>query len=191
MVDIERPKSNVVRNGSFRVNVPIARNFETEKTDGIVGIFPQYYEELGSQPYTVQMLTQNDYADGWQQVVPTAKHMTKTFVNSDGNTVSRLYTNAYRMKVNLAQLPEYLWHRMQRVYKTNQQLYTVNNGYHYYIVESTNVDDEIRELAHILSITQELSTRPEYSNRVHQLLSILKENDVYGWVVIRARNMYH
>ena len=186
MIDID--KSNVVRNGSFRVNIPIARNYETEKTNGCVSIFPKFYEELSYNSYTIQMLTQNDYADGWRQVVPTAKHMTRKYINSEGAIVSRLYTNAYKMKVNLAQLPEYLWHRMQRV---DMHTYTVNNGYHYYTIEKTNVDNEIRELAHILSITQELSSRAKYSERVHELLNILKENDVYGWVVIRAKNMYH
>jgi hypothetical protein len=187
MVDMEvKTNTNVrpVRNGSFRVNIPIARNYETEKTNGIVSIFPKYYEQVDSANYTVQMLTQNDYAEGWQQIVPNAKYFTKRFIDTEGNQVSRLYSNAFRMKVNLAQLPEHLWHKMQYV---DQSMHTVNNGYHYYYVESSNVDDEIRELAHILRQVVCSSHR----NRVHELLHVLKDNDVYGWVVIKGKNMYH
>jgi hypothetical protein len=188
MVDMEYQDKPKVRNGSFRVRVPICRNYETIQSNGIVSFFPKQYEEIDSVIHTVQMLTQNDYAEGWQQMVPKAKHFTKNYVDSEGNHVSRVFTNAYRMKVNLAQLPEYLWHRIQRVDMRNS---TVNNGYHYYTVENTNVDDEIRELAHILNISQELSLRAKYKERVHELLNILKDNDVYGWVVIRAKTMYH
>ena len=176
-----------VKNGSFRVKVPIARQskyYDSSNTNGVNSIFPYEYEELDSANYTVQMLTQNDYADGWRQVVPASKHYTKKFVDSNGNHVSRLYTNAYKMKVNLAQLPEYLWHRMQYV---DEATHTVNNGCHYYTIERTNVDDEIRELAQILQLTP----CPSYRERVYELLNILKDNDVYGWVVIRAKSMYH
>jgi hypothetical protein len=66
-------------------------------------------------------------------------------------------------------------------------MHTVNNGYHYYTVMKTNVDDEIRELAHILRQVR----CPKYKDRVHELLNILKDNDVYGWVIIKAKAMYH
>jgi hypothetical protein len=176
MVEIEPKK---VRNGSFRVCIPIGKDMG----EGVFAYSPRYYEQIDSKFYTVQMLTQNDLADGWQQVVPRAKTFVKKFVDSEGNQQVRNFTNAYRMKVNLAQLPEYLWNRMQ-YYDENTT--TVNNGYHYYIVESTNVDFEIRELVNILK----KSVLPELKERVHELLTILKDNDVYGWVVIRAKSMY-
>ncbi len=186
MVDMEVNKSSTSshRNGSFHVNIPIARNYEQTDSNGVNCISPKYYEKIDDASYTVQMLTQNDYADGWQQIVPRAKHYTKRYTDTEGNLVSRLYSNAYRMKVNLAQLPEHLWHRMVYVDET---MHTVNNGYHYYTVMRTNVDDEIRELAYILRQTLCLS----YKERVHELLNILKDNDVYGWVVIKAKAMYH
>jgi len=174
---VENNTTRPVRNGSFRVNVPVG------KENYCPSIYPKYYEEVDRVTCTVQMLTQNDYADGWQQVVPRAKHYTKRFIDTEGNHVSRLYSNAYRMKVNLAQLPEYLWHRMHYVDET---MHTVNNGYHYYYVENSNVDDEIRELAHILRNIP----CPSYKDRVHELLTILKDNDIYGWVVIKAKSMY-
>ncbi len=164
----EKQKEVKVRNGSFRVTVPMVQE--------VVG-------QNDTRTYTVQMLTQNDYADGWRQVVPRSKSFIKKFVDSEGNQQMRHYSNAYRMKINLAQLPEYLWHRMQYY---NENTKTVNNGYHYYIVEASSVDDEIIELANILKE----SPKAEYKERVHELLTILKDNDVYGWVVIRAKSMY-
>jgi len=176
MVEIE---PNKVRNGSFRVHVPIGKNMG----EGVICYWPKYYEQIDTRVYTIQMLTQNDLADGWQQVVPRAKKFVKKFVDSEGNQLVRNLSNAYRMKVNLAQLPEYLWHKMQYY---NENTRTVNNGYHFYIVESTNVDSEICELVQILKY----SVLPEFKERVHELLTILKDNDVYGWLIIRAKNMY-
>ncbi len=181
MVDIEPnfQEKNKVRNGSFRAYVPVGKDMG----EGVVGYSPKYYEQVDTNVITVQMLTQNDYADGWQQVVPRAKTYVKKFVDSEGNEQRRVFSNAYRMKINLAQLPEYLWHRM--VYY-NETTKTVNNGYHYYIIEATNVDAEIRELASILKNPPLV----EHRDRVKELLTILKDNDVYGWVVIRAKSMY-
>ena len=164
----EKQKEHKVRNGSFRINVSID---------------PECVEQIDKKTCTVQMLTQNDYADGWRQVVPRAKFFIKKFVDTEGNQQIKNYSNAYRMKINLAQLPEYLWHRM--IYY-NENTKTVNNGYHYYIVEATSVDDEIKELVNILKEP----AQAEYKERVHELLTILKDNDVYGWVVIRAKSMY-
>ena len=87
------------------------------------------------------------------------------------------------MKFNLAQLPEYLWDRMQYI---DEKTKSVNNGIHYYIIERTNVDDEIRELSSLLKHNVET----KYKERVYELLNILKDNDVYGWLIIRAKSMY-
>lgn len=176
MVDIEPVK---VRNGSFRVSIPIGKNMG----EGVICYSPKYYEQVDRKNYNVQMLTQNDYADGWQQVVPRAKYYVKKYIDTEGNQQIRHFNNAYRMKVNLAQLPEHLWFKMHYYDETTK---TVNNGYHFYYVEATNVDEEIRELATLLRNP----VLPELKERVHELLTILKDNDVYGWVVIKAKNMY-
>jgi hypothetical protein len=183
-MEVNKTSNGSHRNGSFHVSFPIARNYESNESGGIVSIFPKYYEVLDHVSYTVQMLTQNDYAEGWQQIVPKAKYYSKVYTDTEGNTVSRLYSNAYRMKVNLAQLPEYLWHRMIYVDET---MHTVNNGTHHYTIMSTNVDAEIRQLAHILHKVPS----NEYKDKVFELLNILKDNDVYGWVVIKAKSLYH
>jgi hypothetical protein len=173
---------NKVKNGSFRVTVPIGRNSGYESNDVRV-MWSKDYEEVDYATYTVQMLTQNDYADGWQQIVPRVKTYSKTFKDEEGNEQTRIGTNIYRMKVNLAQLPEHLWHRMKYLNETH---WTVRNGMHYYLVEATPVDKQIRRLVHLSSFPR----MDELKEEVMELLNVLKENDVYGWVVIRAKNLY-
>lgn len=185
MVEIEPnfQEKHKVRNGSFRVSVPIIRKVDESIASCGSCFFPKEVEQVDTNNYVVQMLTQNDYADRWRQVVPRARRYTKKFVDTEGNEQVKVFSNAYRMKVNLAQLPEYLWHRMQYVNDTTK---LVRNGIHHYIIEKSNVDDEIHELANLLRLPVE----KQHKERVMELLNILKDNDIYGWLVIRAKNMY-
>lgn len=177
MVEIEGNFKN--KNGSFYVSVPVARNLG----DNSNCMYPKEFEQVGSNKYIVQMLTQNDYAEGWRQIVPSSKKYYKKIINTEGETSFKSYLNSYRMKINLAQLPEYLWHRMQYV---DENTKSVNNGIYSYLIEATNVDEEIIELANILK-NPPLS---KFKERVQELLTILKDNDVYGWLIIRAKHMY-
>jgi hypothetical protein len=173
-----------VKNGSFQVSIPMGRKVnEEELVNGLSCYFPKEFEQMDTSIYTVQMLTQNDYADGWRQIIPNAKRYYKKYTNTNGDTHLKSYLNAFRMKINLAQLPEYLWHRMQYV---DDNTHYVSNCIHHYIIEKSNVDDEIYELVNILKQHH----KSEYKERVNELLTILKDNDVYGWVVIRAKSMY-
>jgi hypothetical protein len=169
-----------VKSGSFRVNVPISKNED-------YCVFPKYSEIKEYQQRVVPMITMNELADGWVQMVPIAKNYIKTF-QDENKLNTRKVSNIYRLKVNLAQLPPYLWHRMKYYYDNGEPTnkFTVRNGMFYYLVEPTNVDDEIRELAGILNHAYDV----DYKQRVNELLTVLKDNDVYGWVVIKAKNMY-
>jgi hypothetical protein len=162
-----------IKNGSFRVRMPDINRYIPESK----------YDNVEPVICNVQMLTQHDYADGWRQVVPRMRTSTKKYKDEKGFETIRHYSNAYKMKINLAQLPLYLWHRMQYADGDN---YTVRNGMHHYLIEHTNVDSEIRELVNITNMPVCNSMR----ERVSELLNILKDNDVYGWVVIRAKSMY-
>jgi len=94
---------------------------------------------------------------------------------------SKISSNVFRMNVNLAQLPYHLWYSMRR----NRSY--VSEGMYSYNVEKTDVDSDIRELA--------LYTAQPYNveNRdiVLSLLNTMKENDIYGWVTIKASALYH
>jgi hypothetical protein len=180
---VEMESKYHIKNGSFRVVVPISRQIVDSDGSVVNCFFPKDYEQVDSKAYTVQMLTQNDYADGWRQIIPSAKRYSKTYKDLEGNEIIKSYSNAFKMKINLAQLPEYLWHRMQYI---DDNTKSVRNRIHHYIIEKTNVDDEIRELGDLLKQHVESKHR----ERVYELLNILKDNDVYGWLVIRAKAMY-
>jgi hypothetical protein len=127
------------------------------------------------------MLSQNEYANGWRQVVPKKRVYIKHFKDDNGMEHSKISSNVFRMNVNLAQLPYHLWYSMRR----NRSY--VSEGMYSYNVEKTDVDSDIRELA--------LYTAQPYNveNRdiVLSLLNTMKENDIYGWVTIKASALYH
>ena len=129
------------------------------------------------------MITQNELADGWLLSHPKYRCYYKTVTNQAGEKVNTRVNGSYHFKVNLAQLPENLWHKLNFL---NEKSYYVNDGMYDYTVFTTPVDDEIRELYHL---TKQMRCH-EHKDRVYELLNLLKDNDVYGWVVIRARNMY-
>ncbi len=132
---------------------------------------------------TIPMITQNELADGWLMAHPPHRCYYKTTTNEAGEKVNTRIKGSYHFKVNLAQLPENLWHKLNFL---NYHSYYVNDGLYDYTVENTPVDTEIRELYHL---TKQMKS-PEHKERLQELLTVLKDNDVYGWVVIRARNMY-
>ena len=174
-----------IKNGSFRVDIPLMSTFITSE---INCVSPGECDIKERVRHNVPMITMNELADGWRQVVPKVRHYMKTVSDDKGVTTKIKCSNIFRTRVNLAQLPSYLWHRMQRYYKDGEltQNYTVRNGIHYYMIEHTNVDDEIRELAKII----EKPVEKAFKERVHELLNVLKDNDVHGWVVIKANRLY-
>ena len=60
------------KNGSFRINVPISKNED-------YCVFSKYSEIKEYKQVTVPMITMNELADGWHQVVPKAKNFIKTY----------------------------------------------------------------------------------------------------------------
>ncbi len=177
--------SSSVRYGSFNVEIPVGSEdpYESKLNNGCYSIFPKYSNIKSYNSYTIPMITQNELADGWLSVHPRYKFYYKTVTDEKGEKVNKRINNSYHFKINLAQLPENLWHKLMYV---NHHSNHVNDGLYEFSVENTPVDAEIRELYHL---TKQMKC-PEHKERVHELLTVLKDNDVYGWVVIRARNMY-
>lgn len=174
-----------MKNGSFTVNIPVGRK---QLSDEDVCLFPKQFEQIDQNTYTVNMLNQHELADEWVQVLPYPRSVSRKFKNVDENgietTVDRTVKQLFKMRVNLAQLPHNLWHKMRRY---NDSSFVVKHRIYHYLVENTAVDSEIREL---YSLTNKQKTI-ENKERVKELLNLLKDNDVYGWVVIRARNYMH
>ncbi len=172
-----------VRNGSFRVRVPVGNPSSVTMLDqdGAYSLYPNEYEQKDTVNHTVQMLSQNEYANGWRQVVPKKRVYIKRFKDDNGMEHSKISSNVFRMNVNLAQLPYHLWNRMR-----HNSSY-VSEGMYNYNVERTDVDSDIRELAHYTTIPYNIAHR----ERVFSLLNTMKENDIFGWATIKASAMYH
>ncbi len=170
--------------GSFNVEIPVGSEdpYETQLNNGCYSIFPKYKTIKSYNSYTVPMITQNELADGWLLSHPPGRCYFKTTKDENGEHNTRV-AGSYHFKVNLAQLPENLWHKLNFL---NNNSYYVNDGLYDYTLYNTPVDDEIRELYHL---TNQMKS-PEHKERLFELLNVLKDNDIYGWIVIRARNMY-
>ncbi len=172
------------RYGSYNVEIPVGGedNYESKLNGGCYSTFSKYSNIKSYNSYTIPMISQNELADGWLAVHSPTRCYFRT-VNENNTLVNKRIDSSYHFKVNLAQLPENLWHKLNFL---NHHSYYVNDGLYDFTVENTPVDNEIRELYHL---TKQMKS-PEHRDKVHELLNVLKDNDVYGWVVIRARNMY-
>jgi flagellar basal body rod protein FlgG len=177
-----------VKNGNFKVKIPIGNSnsfMRIDETD-TYSLFPKDYVKVDTVQHTVPMLSQNEYAHRWNQVLPRKRVYIKQFKNDKNEDVAKISSNVYRMNVNLAQLPYHLWSRMRRIKnQTSTHNYRVNDNIYQYIVEPSNVDDEIRTLVCILNQQHNVA----YYEQIRNILTVLKDNDVYGWPVIKA-HMY-
>ncbi len=173
------------RYGSFNVEIPVGSedSYDSHLNNGTYSTFSKYLNIKKYNSYTIPMITQNELADGWLMSHPSTRCYFKTTTNEAGEKVNTRVNHSYHFKVNLAQLPENLWHKMNFL---NYHSYYVTDGLYSFTVENTPVDDEIREL---YNLTNKIKCQ-EHKEKVQELLTLLKDNDIYGWVVIRARNMY-
>jgi hypothetical protein len=177
-----------MKNGSFVVNIPVGRK---KISDDTICLFPKEFEQIDKNTYTVNMLNQHELADGWVQTLPFPSSVKRKIKHIDENevetTVERFFIQRFKMRVNLAQLPHNLWHRIKCDSRYNEDSFIVKNRIYSYLVEKTAVDKEIRELYYLTTLPK----TPENCENIKELLVVLKDNDVYGWVVIRARNYIH
>jgi len=136
---------------------------------------------------TVKPLSQIDLANGWKLVVPHKINTTVNSIDDKGNNIIKVTSNIVHCKINLAQLPRYLWSQWRNQFITNQKTnIKVVDKSHYYYIEPTSIDREIALLVDILDEPYKVV----YKEQVNQLLNVLKENDIHGWCVIKAQNMY-
>jgi hypothetical protein len=129
--------------------------------------------------HIIRPLSQDDLARGWRLIAPKIRHFKNT--PSENNEGNKRTSNLYHSKVNLAQLPYHLWHKVTHI--KMKWIYDKSHVYHY---ESTNVDNEIRELVKILNNPFDIKNK-EY---VTFLLNTLSDNNVNGWPIIKAKHFY-
>ena len=123
----------------------------------------------------IKPLSQNDLAYDWRLVVPRIKKNT--------DITSKFQNNIYRSKVTLCQLPRHLYTKRKTLRNGNIR---ATEASHIFYIDKTNVGDEIIELVQILDNSYDIS----YKERVCDLLEVIKDNNINGWVTIKASRLY-
>ncbi len=110
--------------------------------------------------------TQDELAEGWRQNLP------KSARNQP----------IHHWSVTLAQLPPHLWHKYKKDYQDGKEVYPIiKDGIYYYSVNQTKYDDVLKMLY------QELMKGYSADKKEIKTLLDKLENQVNGWLVIRAR----
>ena len=135
----------------------------------------------------VSPLTQKELANGWSLVIPHVKVVEYNEIKTENGIKKMKKTNECFFKINLAQLPNELWGRIKTRYTRDGKRRSARNNMYVYLINETPFDNEIRELRDIV-----LRHEDGYDvdvRRVKELINLLTENDIKGWVLIRANRI--
>lgn len=166
--------------GSFKVNVETV----TPQLDNIL----EKDVKIEKKSVFVKPLSQKLLSEGWELNVPKPNFKLKIFTDQFENKIKRKQYLYNYFKINLAQLPNKLWEKQKSVYEEKIFSYSIAKNKRYiYIVNPTPVDTEIKELRNI--ITQEYSYSYSKKHRISELLQLLEDNNITGWVLIRGREI--
>lgn len=134
----------------------------------------------------VKPLSQKEFSDGWQQVIPKPIRKSKKIELADNITKYNNYKIYNVFNVNLAQIPNYLFKKIKEIYRDGKlKEYIVKDKRYLYKIELTLVDEEIRKLRQILN------KDCFYENdltEIRNLLNILNDNKISGCLTIEAEN---
>jgi len=139
-----------------------------------VNNFGQAFTKTGEKEVVCKPLTQEDYANGWQTVLPRPRRGRKG-VHGSSQPV-------HHWSVSLAQLPPHLWSKSRLDYdEDGKAFYPVikDNIYHYTVTPSEH-DSSLKQL------NEELE-KGFKADRVVVKQLVDKLDSVNGWLMIRAR----
>ena len=151
-------------------------------------------EEGEEYTHTVPPLSQHELAGGWRLVLPKRKMVTVIMKNKEGNEESvRKFNDSY-FKINLAQLPPYLFHRLRKCYKGGQFThYQVRDKCYVYLVQPTPVDKEIFKMADYCNRFEYCVSHLNDEQRVEvrRCLEVVNEKEIKGWVVMKSNRLFN
>ncbi len=124
------------------------------------------YEEIVVDP-----LTQDEYAEGWNLVLPKETKKSTT----------------HHFSIYLSQLPPHLWNavRLEYDHDGNEHYSTIFDNIYNYTVRQSKSDSDVLKLYKL--VTQNY---PNLSN-VEYLYKTLEQQRVRGWVMTRAKSLLH
>lgn len=160
----ERPKKKAkLPFGHYKVTV----------TEGVSN-FGQGFTKTGVQEVVCKPLTQEDYANGWQTVLPKPRRGRKG--------VSGSSQPVHHWSVTLAQLPPHLWSKYRLDYDEDGKAFypVIKDNIYHYTVSPSEHDSTLRKL------NEELEKGFKADKVVVKEL-VNKLDGVNGWLVTRAR----
>ena len=121
------------------------------------------------EEHIVDPLTQDEYAEGWNLVLPKETKKSTT----------------HHFSVYLSQLPPHLWHavRLEYDHEGNEHYATIFDKIYNYTVRQSKSDNDVLKLYKL--VTQ------NYPNlqKVEHLHKTLEQQRVRGWVMTRAKSL--
>ena len=154
-----------------------------------------YYDEgkKYTKTHTVSPLSQQELANGWRLVLPKKKMINVNRKNENNEEISIRKTNESFFKINLSQLPSYLFSKLIDVYRGGEFLqYTAKDNCYVYIINLTPVDNEIRKLFRYCQNYDNGTTLFSDSDKeeIRECLSAVNEHEIKGWVVMKANRLF-
>jgi len=141
------------------------------------GQFKVVSKSLENQPteYIINPHSQEEYADGWSQVLPR--------VNKNSTT--------HHFNVYLSQLPPHLWKLIRRETDKNgiEQYLTIFDNIYTYTITPSPTDDDVFKLYEL--VTKQYPNNADLQN-IRDLHKILEtgNNRVKGWLMMRAKKLF-
>lgn len=179
--------------GSFFHNIPIyniPKNFVHDGTST-----KNTYSLIGYKEMKIDILSEDEKMENWRRVLPKNLIRNKTIVkNGDNVNVKKRIKTVAIMKINLTQLPNYLFKRLKPIYKlfdskNKSQLskishYYVRDNIYKYIVVPSDVDSCIFELKKIIEF------KKYDKERLSLLLEIIGSSNIQkGWIYKKGIKM--
>jgi hypothetical protein len=129
------------------------------------------YNKYNKEYEEVKYLTQNDLAEGWQQIIPRSNK--KNFIN--------------HFSITLAHLPRHLWTKLKKNYKKIDNEFTspfkmIKDGLTRYTIIESNQDYLM------LDIYEELEKLYPNIELLQELCEKLDKSQHSSWLVIVAKN---
>jgi hypothetical protein len=148
------------------------------------GKYGSFIVNVKGEDIIVNPLTQKELAEGWQLVVPRVKS-TQITLSYGNKKVKKSKKNYKIFRINISQLPEHLWNKLYPKYEDGQYSHSVaRDNMYLYIVKDTPVDKEIVKLYNYLNYKHYTESKLQ---DIRNLLNILEDNNINGWIVLRAK----
>jgi hypothetical protein len=162
---------------------------------GSFDVLIDYYDEerKNTKTHTVSPLSQQELANGWRLVLPKKKMINVIKKNENNEEISVRKTNESFFKINLSQLPPYLFSKLKNLYRGELlSQYTARDNCYIYIVNLTPVDNEIRKLFNYCQNYDNGMTLFSDSDKeeIRECLSVVNEHEIKGWVVMKANRLF-